>query len=134
MKVSLLQEYADHRATSSPDAVALVSGVESITYAELASQSNQLARLLREAGCRKGDRVGLLLPKSIEAISSMLAVLKAGCIYVPMDTSSPSGRLQMILDSSGSRFLLADNSSAALLKRLVPETDSRSVQIGWLDS
>jgi amino acid adenylation domain-containing protein len=134
MTVSLLQEYADHRATSSPDAIAVVSGAEAITYAELTSQSNQLARLLRAAGCRKGDRIGLLLPKSIEAISSMLAVLKAGCIYVPMDTSSPSSRLQMIIDSSGSRFLLADNSSAALLKRLVQDTDNRSIHIGWLDS
>jgi amino acid adenylation domain-containing protein len=134
MKLDLLQEYADQQAASSPAATALVSSTGSITYAELAAKSNQLARLLQEAGCRKGDRVGILLPKSIEAVLSILAILKAGCIYVPMDTSSPCTRLQMILESSGSRFLLATGSSAELLKQLIPDFNSNLILIGWLDA
>ncbi len=134
MKVDLLQEYADRQAASSPAATALVSSAGSVTYGELAAQSNQLARLLQAAGCRQGDRIGILLPKSIEAILSMLAILKAGCIYVPMDTSSPYSRLQMVLESSGSRFLLAAGSSAELVKKLNPDFNNGFIRVGWLDA
>ena len=133
MKASLLQEYLDVTTARSPDAFAVVSDTESISYAELAARSNRLAHLLCEAGCRRGDRIGLLLPKSINAIIGMLAALKAGCIYVPMDTSSPASRLQMVLESSDSKLLLAANSSASVLKQLIPDSANSGISIGWLD-
>src|SRR6185437_2075305 len=133
MRASLLHEYLDCTAAMAPDATAVVSDAESISYAGLAARSNRLARFLREAGCKKGDRIGLLLPKSIDAIVGMLAALKAGCIYVPMDTSSPASRLQMVLHSSGSKVLLAANSSLSMLKQLIPDSEDSGVSIGWLD-
>ncbi len=80
---NLLQEYADRSAEGRPEAPAIVMGTERVTYGDLARASNYLARLLRDGGCRSGDRVCLLLPKSPIAIVVMLGILKADCVYVP---------------------------------------------------
>ena len=134
MNQALLQDYLDNGAERRPDATALVYGQQRLTYGKLAAQSNQLARLLKENGCRKGDRIGLLLPKSPEAITGMLGILKAGCIYVPFDIASPASRLQLILNSSGSHFLLASDSSLATLRQLISDDRQQEVKIGWMSS
>ena len=85
----LLQDRVASAAESRPDAAALVMGSERLTYRELDQRSNQLARLLIDHGVRRGDRVCLLQPKAPAAIVSMLATLKAGAIYVPVDIASP---------------------------------------------
>ncbi|HEX4169657.1 MAG TPA: amino acid adenylation domain-containing protein [Bryobacteraceae bacterium] len=131
MTVELLQDYLTCQAQLRPAAIALVSGDEQLTYAELDRQSNGLAWALRKAGCQPGDRIALLLPKSPVAIVSMFAALKAGCIYVPMDIDSPRNRLDMILEASGSRFLLAVPSSGSLAEKLLTETGS-AARLGWL--
>ncbi len=133
MTVRLLQDYLIRQAQARPRAVAIVDGDRRLTYAELDRQSNSLAWTLREAGCQKGDRIALLLPKSAVAIVSMFAVLKAGCIYVPMDVDSPRDRLDLILGSSGSRFLLAVGSSASLAEQLLAGT-ATTTRLGWLES
>ncbi len=69
----LLQEYVARQAEARPDALALVMGGERMTYGELEAASNRLARMLREAGCRRGDRVCLFLPKSTAAIVAEIA-------------------------------------------------------------
>src|SRR5207249_9233502 len=71
-----------------------VTGVQ--TCALPISLSNQLARTLKAAGCERGDRVCFLLPKSPLAIVSMLGILKADCIYIPVDPSSPAPRVAKI--------------------------------------
>lgn len=63
----------------------------------------------------------------------MFACLKAGCIYVPMDVGSPRGRLDLILEASGSRFLLANCLSAALAEKLLTESATET-RLGWLDN
>jgi amino acid adenylation domain-containing protein len=129
----LLQDYLVRQAQLRPDEIAIISGEEQLSYSELDRQSNSLAWTLREAGCQKGDRVALLLPKSPVAIVSMFAVLKAGCIYVPMDVDSPRNRLELILESSDSRFLLAVPSSGSLAENLLTETAS-ATRLGWLEN
>src|SRR5690349_13361585 len=96
----LLQDTVRAQAELNPDAVALVYKELTATYQELEDSGARLARALRLAGCRKGDRVGLLLPKSIPAIVGMLGTLKAGCVYVPLDAASPAARLAKIIDAS----------------------------------
>ena len=91
-----------------PHATAMVWCGERITYGQLDETSDRLAHLLAEAGCRKGDRIGVLAPKSIAAITGFLGALKAGCIYVPMDTESPAARLSKIVDACEPRCILAD--------------------------
>ncbi len=135
MRQTLLQNYVDRQADRRPDATALVYQQRSFTYGDLAAQSNQVARLLKATGCRKGDRVGILLPKSPEALTGMLGILKADCIYVPMDIANPPSRLQMVLESSGSTCLLAASSSSRVLQELISsEQKHNNLTIGWMDA
>ncbi|MBI3621034.1 MAG: AMP-binding protein, partial [Nitrospirae bacterium] len=78
-----------------------------MAYAELEAGSNRLARLLKDGGCKKGDRVCLLMPKSPMAILCILGIYKADCVFVPLDPSSPAARLAKIVESCGNRWILA---------------------------
>jgi amino acid adenylation domain-containing protein len=130
---SLLQDYSDNQAELRPDADAIVMGQRNVPYGELARSSNRLARLLVEAGCRPGDRVCLMLPKSPEAIMAIVAILKSGCVYVPLDTGSPPARLARVIRSSAPTLLLASGSVseklAVVLERLSAE---EGPGVGWL--
>lgn len=131
----LLQNWVTRQAESRPDARAIVFGNESLTYAELDQRSNQLAHLLREGGCRKGDRVCILMPKSPEAILSMIGALKAGCMHVPIDPASPAARIARILECCQNRWILAAGSVMPLLEELLAdEKFRRTILVGWLDS
>src|SRR5207302_5771961 len=103
--IQLLQRYLSAQVGARPDAAALVLG-EEWTYGSVEDCSNRLAALLLDAGCRPGDRVGILLPKSIRAIISILATLKASCIYVPLDGATPARRLAAIIDTCEFRCIL----------------------------
>ncbi|OJZ64101.1 non-ribosomal peptide synthetase, partial [Mycobacterium paraffinicum] len=94
--VSVPESFAA-RVADAPDAVALVCGGASITYRELDAASNRLARLLVDHGAGPGQIVALLFSRSAEAIAAMLAVLKAGAGYVPIDPSSPDARIGFVL-------------------------------------
>lgn len=96
MKGRLLQQLFTAQAESRPDADAIVLRDQKITYGRLEAISNQLARALKNIGCRPSDRVAILMPKSIPAISAILGILKADCVYVPVDISSPPARLRQI--------------------------------------
>jgi amino acid adenylation domain-containing protein len=119
----LISEYATRQAERRPDAVALVYEDERLTYGELEEQSNRLAGLLAESGCRRGDRVCIFQPKRPAAIVSMLAALKADCAYVPIDVASPAPRVAKILDAAEPRVVLVDPSSAGLLDATLGETE-----------
>ena len=116
---SLLQQYASAQAQARPDATAVVINAERVSYGELEASSNRLARFLKQVGCRRGDRVGLFLPKTPAAIAAMLGVLKADCIYVPIDVTSPAARIERVLRVAEPRLLLAAGTAAALLDDLV---------------
>ena len=110
MTVRLLQDYVTRQAERTPEALAVAMEEDRITYGELEGRTNRLARALREIGCRPGDRVCLFLPKSVTAIVAMLAVLKAECAYVPLDSNSPSARLLKIIESCDTPWLLTGSS------------------------
>lgn len=131
----LLQSWVTEQAETRPDAVAIVSGTDLLTYAQLETSSNQLARLLLNAGCKKGDRVCILMPKSAEAIVSMIGILKAGCVHVPIDTATPAARIRHIFDSCENRWTLAAGDVTPLLDELMSDDALRSrSSVGWLDS
>jgi amino acid adenylation domain-containing protein len=129
-----LQDWVTRQAYRRPESLAVVSGDTRLTYGELDTLSTQLARLLDEGGCRRGDRIALLMPKSAMAIVALLAIYKADAIYVPLDPSSPASRLKKILDSCENRWLLAAGPVGPLLEELGrDEAWRRQVSIGWLD-
>jgi len=87
----LLQEGVTAQAQARPEATALVFKDTRLTYGALEEASNRLAWMLIASGCRREDRVGLLMPKMPTAIVAMLGVLKADAIYVPLDPAGPPG-------------------------------------------
>lgn len=115
----LLQDYVAAQAERRGTAAALRMGQQRLTYAELDAASNQLARLLVRVGCRRGDRVCLLAAKSPEAIIGMLAALKAGCAYVPIDTASPAARVGRIVRAAQPAAALVLSSAEGLVSELL---------------
>jgi amino acid adenylation domain-containing protein/non-ribosomal peptide synthase protein (TIGR01720 family) len=99
----------------SPEAAALIFQGRSLTYRELDESSNRLAHLLIEHGVGPGERVALLLSRSAEAIVAILAVLKAGAAYVPIDPAHPDARIEFLL---GDAAPIAAITSSELCARL----------------
>ncbi|WP_055700599.1 non-ribosomal peptide synthetase [Streptomyces silaceus] len=90
----------------SPDAVALVCEDRELTYAGLNAEANRLARLLVARGVRAEDVVGVALPRSPELVVALLAVMKAGAAYLPLDADHPRDRIAYMLDDAGARTVL----------------------------
>jgi len=131
----LLQDWVTRQAQLRPDATSIVWGGEKLSYGQLETESNKVAQVLRESGCRKGDRVCILMPKSPAAVISMIGILKAGCMHVPVDTSSPPARVSRILDACENRWIFAAGPVVLLLNELLAD-DPRRIQIcvGWMES
>src|SRR6185436_14069390 len=102
----LLHHLLERSAAARPDAVAVVDGERSWTYAQLDRRANQIANLLVARGVRRGDRVALYIEKSAEAVAGIYGVLKAGAAYVPLDPAAPAARLGYIAGNAGARVLL----------------------------
>ncbi|HEX8436630.1 amino acid adenylation domain-containing protein, partial [Archangium sp.] len=95
-----------------PDAVAVVDGGEVLTYAQLERRANQLAQFLRSQGLTLEERVGLCLERSADLIVAMLGVLKAGGVYVPLDSAYPADRLGFMVADSHVRLLVTHGTLA----------------------
>lgn len=131
----LLQQWATEQAERHPDRVSVVLDRHALTYAELEESSNRLARALRTVGCRPGDRVCLLMPKTPTAIVSILGALKADCIYVPIDPASPPLRIARILDLCEPSVILAAGPTSRVLDALIADGQRhRRVALGWMDT
>src|SRR5436305_9793162 len=101
-----------------PEATAVVFGAERLNYDELNRWANRLAHHLRKIGVRPEERVGICAERSVEMIVAVLAVLKAGGGYVPLDPEYPEERLQYIVKDSATVAVLAQRSTADLLKKI----------------
>jgi natural product biosynthesis luciferase-like monooxygenase protein len=100
-----------------PQRMALHAGQESLTYQELDVRANRLAHLLRERGVRRGDLVGLCLPREASLLVSLLAVFKCGAAYVPLDPAYPQDRLRFMIEDAQLRLIIGDQAHASLLPR-----------------
>ncbi len=130
----LLQQGVTAQAHARPDATALVFKGTRLSYGALEEASSRLAWLLIAAGCRRGDRVALLMPKMPTAIVAMLGVLKADAVYVPLDPASPPARLARMLQISDCRCILAAGPVGHLLRDVLATATLRErPAIGWLD-
>jgi amino acid adenylation domain-containing protein len=105
----------EEQARRTPEAVAVVCEDERLTYAELNGAANRLARLLRNRGIGDEDVVAVALPRTPRLVVTLLAVLKSGAAYLPLDADHPADRLAYMLDDSGARLVLSDKDTAAAL-------------------
>ena len=113
-----------------PEAVALTFQGRSMTYRELDESANRLAHLLAGQGVGPGQCVGLLVERSAEAIVAMLAVLKTGAAYVPIDPGLPAARIGFMLDDAAPIAVITTTGLADRLHghhRLVIDVDDPAV-------
>ncbi len=101
---------------TTPNAVAVVTKTESLTYKQLDERSNQLARYLQQKGVKPNDFVGVCLSRTPRMITSVLAILKLGASYVPLDPSYPSDRLAFMLEDTKATLVLTETELAKHLE------------------
>ncbi|OZF26155.1 non-ribosomal peptide synthetase [Rhodococcus sp. 14-2483-1-2] len=100
------------QASKTPDAVAVVAdGGPEYRYRDVDVRVNALARLLIEQGVRVGDRVAVALPRSVELVVALAAVLRAGAAYVPIDPDYPTQRVHQILADAAPRVVVTDHAT-----------------------
>ena len=97
MKHEPVQHLFDRMAQSMPEQMAMSCGETRITYRELQQRTDKLAHLLISGGARKGSIVAILLDSKVDAITSIIAVLKAGAVFVPFDPLLPDLRLETMV-------------------------------------
>jgi amino acid adenylation domain-containing protein len=119
-----VHELFEEQARRTPGTLALVFEEESLTYQELNQRANQVAHYLRQLGLGPDDRVAICMERGLQMVVALLAVLKAGAAYVPLDPSHPVGRLRHMLEDSASRVLLTQ---ANLQGRFKPTGNNLSV-------
>ena len=111
--LKLLHQWFETTAQLHPTRPALLGPTGVVSYRELEERAAELADYLRATGVRPGDFVGLFIAKSTELYVAMLAVLKAGAAYVPLDVSFPAERVAFILSDCGARLLLTTGPAPA---------------------
>ncbi|RGC69156.1 Linear gramicidin synthase subunit D [Micromonospora sp. MW-13] len=113
--VSTVVDEVQRQAAATPGAVALVCDGAELTYAELNAAANRLARLLVARGVGPETRVALALPRSMDLLVAVLAVLKSGAAYVPVDTGYPAARIAYLLTDAEPALVLTGADTAALV-------------------
>ncbi|WP_053375082.1 non-ribosomal peptide synthase/polyketide synthase [Paenibacillus sp. FJAT-27812] len=109
----LLHELVESQARRTPELPAIIAGQASLTYKEWNGQANRLARTLRAKGAGPDRTVAILANRSIEMTVAILAVLKSGSAYVPIDPDYPQDRIRYMLEDSGSELLLTQGEIAS---------------------
>jgi amino acid adenylation domain-containing protein len=111
----LLSQLFEAQVERQPDATAVIFGAQRLTYGELNRRANQLAHYLEINGVRAENRVAVCLKPSLEIIISLVAILKAGGVYVPLDPTDPAQRLALLLQDNQPHLVLT---TSDVLKKL----------------
>ncbi|WP_426334115.1 amino acid adenylation domain-containing protein [Paenibacillus silvae] len=115
----------EEQAVNKPLATALILGEQEMSYRELNDRANSLAALLISRGIRQRDLVGIMASHSMELVVAIMAVMKAGCAYIPIDPEYPEERIQHILKDSQTRFVLVNQPAA--LPQSIQTIDLREI-------
>jgi amino acid adenylation domain-containing protein len=130
-------DLVQRQAVLNPGALALRAGSENVTYKELDVRSNQIAAYLRNMGVSEGTIVGVCLERSVDFAVSVLGILKAGCAYLPLETTAPSLRLKAMLKGAQVSAVITNSSIAPTLHGIeakVIAIDSSRSEIGLCSS
>lgn len=130
----LLQDLVSAQAQERPDATAIVFGTTRWSYGELDRISNRLACVLKEAGCRQGEPIAVLMPKSMMAVAALLGICKADGVCVPVDPASPCDRVRRMLKACEITRMLAGGPVDRLVRELIDDPSVGRLSLGWLES
>ncbi|MEU1591082.1 amino acid adenylation domain-containing protein [Micromonospora sp. NPDC005710] len=117
---SSLPEVFAAQVAASPEATAVVCDGAALSFAELDGRANRLARLLVDSGIVRESLVGLLLPRGVDAVVAILAVLKAGAGYLPLDQEYPAERIALMVNDAAPAVVLAVRATAGLAPEGAP--------------
>jgi non-ribosomal peptide synthetase component F len=107
-----LASLVEAQVARTPHAIAVVCGAQHLTFSQLNERANQLAHRLRSHGAGPDQLIGLCLDRSADLLVALLAIIKAGAAYLPIDPLLPADRVQYIFHDSGVRLLLTEQSFA----------------------
>jgi amino acid adenylation domain-containing protein len=110
-----IHQLFEEQVERTPDAIAVVFAQQKLTYRELNHRANRLAHYLQSLGVKPESLVGVCLERSLEMVMGLLAILKAGAAYVPLDPTYPADRVAYILDNSQAKLLLTTSNLLATL-------------------
>ena len=113
-----LHELFAAQVTQTPEKIAVIWGEEQLTYQELNTKANQLACYLQSLGVQPETPVGICLDRSLDMIIGLLAILKAGGVYVPLDSTYPQERLAFIIEDAQMQVLLTQQKQLTKLPQL----------------
>lgn len=117
----LVRDFLEQSAARLPEKVALVCDGQRLTYAQLEGMANRLAHALAAMGVRRGDRVGLYLHNSVEAVVGVFAIAKIGAVFVFVNPTTKREKLHYVLNNCRASALIAD--ARADLSGLLEDTD-----------
>jgi amino acid adenylation domain-containing protein/non-ribosomal peptide synthase protein (TIGR01720 family) len=115
-----IHELFEEQAERVPDNVAVVLGIQQITYRELNARANRLAGMLRAKGLQRNHAAGIMVEQSVEMMVGILAILKAGGAYVPIDPDYPEERVRYLLADTGAGLVLTGRALAGRLQGTEP--------------
>jgi acyl-CoA synthetase (AMP-forming)/AMP-acid ligase II len=116
-----IADLAEHAIDAVPDRVALISGDQQLTYAELEEKANRLAHYLIDRGVKKDDKVGLYCRNRIEIVIAMLGIVKAGAILVNVNFRYVEGELRYLFDNSDMVALVHERQYADRVANVLPD-------------
>jgi len=100
---------------------------QTLTFFQLDARSNQLAKHLLDKGLKKGDRVGIYMPRSLESVVAVYGILKAGGAYVPLDPFSPTLRTEFVIKDCGIQHIISVNQQKRKLKKVLENQKDVSI-------
>lgn len=112
-----IHQLIERQVEQTPGATAIVCGNRQLTYYELNARANRLARYLQKRGINPESPIGICLERSSEQIISVLAILKVGGAYVPLEPTYPASRLKFMLDDTQTRFVITHSSLQARMTK-----------------
>ncbi len=102
----VLHQYLEEQAVTTPDRIAAVDAHRSMTYHQLNQRANQVAHYFVAKGVHTGNFIGVYFERSVDMIIALMACMKIGAIYVPLDPNNPMDRLKVILEDARADFLI----------------------------
>ncbi|MCO6008064.1 amino acid adenylation domain-containing protein [Actinoallomurus purpureus] len=135
-----LHELVEEQARRTPDAIAITGGGGSVSYRDLDASANRLAHQLVSRGISRGGRVAICLPRGADQVTAILAVLKCGAAYVPVDRSLPIERRRFMMEDSGAGLVIASRSLDTSEEEVLPysalwiediDSGGTTASLGW---
>jgi len=120
----LVHNFLENSATDFPDKVALVYGDQRLTYSQINGMANRMAHALRDHGLKRGDRVVLYLPNSIELVVGIFATLKAGGVFVVVNATTKKDKLAYMVGNCRAQAIITRGQAASVIEGVIKEDPS----------